>query len=732
MKKQALPPKSRLAKTTAIILAVVTVLGLLAVQLGTTLASRGDINVELECESGIGSAYTLEVGKAKAKTSINLFEAYSSNSDIAPVIYTPGTSLNNLRVEAVKAGVASIAYGTKDGVITHDTYQITDVRNISAYKIKDNAEVYLSGPDKYKASPVEVSAGDFSTITWRSMNDSVAEVNNTGKIFANGNGATIITGSFTDKWGVDRDLHLLVGVGVKLGESDLSRLLELIQKGEKILSEDYDRYTTDSLTALQDAVRDGKTVLNSYSPSEEDVQNAIDQLLDALNNLKKKSTRPDNIIEGDDGKLYRPVGDPDNVYEVVDEDGNSATEPPTYVYNPNGTPGDGENDRPAYPDNGFYYVEDPEGSNIYKKVNGDGTLQDSPAIWGGPDGKFGGGDDQKVWQFDDGSYWVHVKQNVWQKVTTPTTLGELTGGGPDENPVTTPATPVVEYDGKFYLGPLGPTEDPYYYGDSLTNSDNKLNSTPDEKHSTDDKFYLVDGHMVKNKPIVDGGANNGVDGRILDKAVAGDSADWIEIAQNGGYSLIVRSDFINYGSKHMGESDWQKTAFGSNSNYVGSNVQKYINDWFARTSAYGGDMLASDANLRNYTVKNTSATTLGTGSVTSGSGHTDGFSKPIVEPDRTGINVAFALSYGEASNYLSKGRMWGGGMNAESSALAKANYAKLKLYSTPSIIWLRSPGADTNLASSLAMVGTGRVFHEGVNFSGLLYPALWVDSAIFD
>ena len=423
------------------------------------------------------------------------------------------------------------------------------------------------------------------------MNADVATVNSSGSITSKGIGATIIIGSFIDKWGVPRDLHLLVGVGVKLSDSRLSDLLELIKAGEKILGDGND-YTTDSRSDLADAVDGGKDVVNSNNPSDKAIEDAIKELEDAINGMIKKPTTPQGVIGPDgDGNYYKPVGDPENVYEVVDENGNSK-QPPEYVYNPDGDPvNKSEENQPAYPKDGFYYVEDPEGSNIYKQVNQDGTLKDSPAIWGGPDGKFGGGDDETVYKYGN-DYWKHLGQNVWQKVdkSKPTELDPtLIGGGPDENPATDPVTPIYKHGDKYYVGPLPPgTDNGYYYGDKQTGGDGKLNSSATDQHSTDDKYYLVNGQMVPESQL---SSIPGLEDTNNGDTIVIDGMEWTKVKTDstGKYAMLVLNDVLPGGPVRYDDNS------GFNQEYNAADIRGNVDSLYKNLNAPLLKKFASEA-----------------------------------------------------------------------------------------------------------------------------------------
>ena len=220
----------RPTRMAAVLLTVALAVSGVVAGIGSTFAAQGDVVVELKCESGISSTYTMEAGASKTMTATYLYQAYSSNSDVMGVKYSAGNSLDNLSFLARAAGVASVSYTTNTGMLSLVTYQVTDSGNISKYTLKDNGELYFPIPETpatgvSKAVPVTVNTaaneGRLSTVSWSSMNENVAKVNaSTGIVTAVGKGATIIVGNFTDKWGEPRVMQILVGVGVYLSGSD--------------------------------------------------------------------------------------------------------------------------------------------------------------------------------------------------------------------------------------------------------------------------------------------------------------------------------------------------------------------------------------------------------------------------------------------------------------------------------------------------------------------------------
>jgi hypothetical protein len=237
------------------------------------------------------------------------------------------------------------------------------------------------------------------------------------------------------------------------------------------------------------------------------------------------------------------------------------------------------------------------------------------------------------------------------------------------------------------------------------------------------------------------GTSTGANGRILPASVAGDTSDWVEIAQNGEYSLIVRKNYINIyaGSGHNGDPTWQYCPYSSPlvNNYLnsGCRVRNAINNWFNGRATGVADNLSTSATLRSYTVQNNAANTLGTCNTIASM--TNGLSKPTTNQVRTGDDVAFALSYSEAAEFLSKTHdIRGANPQVQpSNTNAINNFNKIAI---PQIygygMWLRSPGDLSYTAGELDY--TGRVFQGQIDPSSnneryLVYPALWVHSSIF-
>ena len=225
-----------------------------------------------------------------------------------------------------------------------------------------------------------------------------------------------------------------------------------------------------------------------------------------------------------------------------------------------------------------------------------------------------------------------------------------------------------------------------------------------------------------------------MEGDLITTDLTDDVVDWIPIASYGDYILIVRSQFINIRPDHLGDPAWQYISFGTTNAYRPSKVRSAINSWFNDPNALG-DKLPMDARIRLYTMQNTAATVLGTGYSDAG-GLENGFSKPTTVQIPSGSDdIAFALSFCESANFISNEySVNGASIRTDSVTMAQNNFSKLVIPTTEVYgMWLRSPGSTFDKAGSLNLFGTA--FQFPLNYMkfdeyGLVYPALWVNSAI--
>ena len=262
----------------------------------------------------------------------------------------------------------------------------------------------------------------------------------------------------------------------------------------------------------------------------------------------------------------------------------------------------------------------------------------------------------------------------------------------------------------------------------------------------------VDSEIFGNqpkKPMYEPPAPSVVDGRILTKEQTGDISEWVEIAKSNGYSLIVRKNFVNQQGFNYGNPLWQSVNYGydfESNNYMTSRIRHNINHWFnigfPLPNNLGiketDDVLPWDARLRKFTVQNNANYNIGTSSTFASLN--DGISRPSNYKVGIGNDVAFALSYAEAANFLSKTHFVHNANPAlqPSHPLALLNYSKISFPPGGSdVMWLRSPGDVARTAGALSNYNYyGAVFqadvYSGNTLSrGFIYPALWVGEGIF-
>jgi len=206
-------------------------------------------------------------------------------------------------------------------------------------------------------------------------------------------------------------------------------------------------------------------------------------------------------------------------------------------------------------------------------------------------------------------------------------------------------------------------------------------------------------------PPVDGG-NTPVAGRRLTAAQAGDGSDWIEIARNGGYSLILRTDSLPSPHSIFNPN-------GGGNNYIGSTAQTNLNAWWGTMAgtSIGQHAVNHNALSRRGTWANLNAA--------------NGFSIPSGSD-----SGAFLLSFQEAANYMS--RSWWNGSTSivhPVGSIPRTNWVALGREGTYVLWWLRSPGSEARQASSLG--ANGNVSEDAVNAFRELLPALWVETARF-
>jgi hypothetical protein len=219
--------------------------------------------------------------------------------------------------------------------------------------------------------------------------------------------------------------------------------------------------------------------------------------------------------------------------------------------------------------------------------------------------------------------------------------------------------------------------------------------------------------------------------------VVGDCSVWVEVAQYGDCSLIVRRDFLNVNDGFYGDAGRQVCSFSSlfANDYLADDclVRGCVNAWFNGVASGEVDNLPVGARLRGFTMRSDAVEVVGSCGVEVSL--FDGFSRPSVLAG-VGDDVAFVLSFGEAANFLSLS-FFDGNVGFRGSGFgACVGYAKL---SVPFVggcgMWLRSPGDLGSVVGCLNSAGSVYQYFSGPHGEGeggLVYPALWVHSSIFE
>ena len=552
------PFKRKGNRLIAAALAVGLMITSLVIGLSGTFAAKPDKQVRLAQPNGNpvlahGAVFEFNTSGVNSVSLVDTALGTASISNPAKSNAKTTLNLNGSKT----AGVAAVMRGSAIGTVGVTSFQVVDPNNIAGYNLPNGGNGYIKEPRPgtplsqselgikyYKigapATPTGAAETNSNTltyvldnslaskVTWESLNWEVIDAS----LKPVGRGTTILLGTFTDRWGVKQTIAYLFGVGEVPNDSTMSDLLYMINKGKEILEDanaNPGKYDPKKLIDLDNTIINGESVLENSASTDSDYKNASDNILDAIMALNECDHDFENLLElipgpnGPDGKpgsWYRPLGNPPYVWEILNKD-KSSKYPPEYVYNPSGDPNDGGN-KPAYgPKDGLFWVQSPDYPNIYLPVDSDGNLSDEPAIWGGPDGAWGGGNDMPAAKGGDGAYYVNWGQNVFQKVNkTGANAGYVTGnpligGGPDETPGTSDdlrSNIILNVnDGKYYAGPFTDGDgDPYYVGDKRpatngiatggTGSGNTMHTEP--INSTDRKYYPDgNGNMLPNKPV---------------------------------------------------------------------------------------------------------------------------------------------------------------------------------------------------------------------------------------
>ena len=413
-----------------------------------------------------------------------------------------------------------------------------------------------------------------------------------------------------------------------------------------------------------------------------------------------------------DGKWYADMGQ--NIYYDVDGPNRGKLVGGGWDYNPVTNPV-----FPIVEINGTYYVgpmQDGEGVDYYygdPATGGNGLIESSAANISA----------------DDVIWYVGLDGNMTTtKPATPLPAGVIEnadgfwklipGVGDGDNiyvKVTvsgSTATPVTDIDGikiivdKYSKSPgNAPTlaDDRWYDVNDLDDSD----VDPADYDGNSDGYLNPTEYVAYMNGIAAKAITNGMpiatNGRLLDAGAAG---QFIEIATNSGYSLIVRTSRIQLST-------------GGTWPYPDSAVRGIVNAWW-RNSGF--------AAFNGYAVQNDVASKSGTPA--------DNFAHNNFSVPSTTLatlndeDIAFMLSYGEAAEFCSLkwcGPDW---QYRDSNSIAVSNWNRLA--DKGEMWWLRTNWLPISTERASYVMDIGYVAGGFTANNCGVRPALWVHSSVFD
>jgi len=311
-----------------------------------------------------------------------------------------------------------------------------------------------------------VQAALRAQVKWSSLDNTIIEVvgieAGSQTIYARAEGITLLVGEFTDRWGEEQHIHYLFGVGQVPGKqnTNLNALLDAIRRGKAILNiydgGDPSHFDPALIADLRSAINEALTDIDNgteskYVPDTTKINDLCDQITGQGGGVK-----PPFVIDPPTGfqppyppgTKLRPLTWPKNVYEVLTPGGESQQPKPEYIYDPSGKLGKTPpvwDDKvvPAYTDGTLFYAEETPPGNIFNPITGEGALNKNAPIWGGADGRPGGGDDRPAYKNTSLNKWYAEDppgSNLWKPLVNgnnrqldPDPLTWI-GGGSDGKP----------------------------------------------------------------------------------------------------------------------------------------------------------------------------------------------------------------------------------------------------------------------------------------------------------
>ena len=716
-------------------IAMVLVVSGAIMALGQTLtASAITWEVEVITLSEVPANRRIDIATATNKElTFNIFNVNSwASSDVDVAEFKSATNIS-ATFTVNKAGKFTAYQATREGLMDKSDALVYDSTAPASYVITTN-HTSLENKNDTEAIPITVKNLAENTITgkvtWSSDTPEVATVGpTTGVITAVDNGYARLAGRFTDCYGQEQTIIYSAIVGSPSASN-------VVQGADG----NYYRPIGRPANVWEKTDEGGvpkhpAEFIYSEDPSED--------------------TNPKEVVRGEDGIFY--IQEPVNVFTPIAEDGTISTTPDDKVWGGADKKPGNTDDKKVKPFNGNYYAD--LGQNVFGQVLPSGDLDER--IGGGADGNPTTSPTMPIVEVDGKYYYgplteegetfyigdrvpggngqlssnprpftmastdqkFYLDTETGKMVTTPpvTTVNAtgitFTGTVPTtvaiSGKVSAPGVAVAPADatvktvewsssntGVATVNPntgevTGVAGGTAIITATLTNPDN----------STRTQTYTI----TVQQPITNG-QGSAVDGRVLTADKAGDNSAWVEIATNGGYSLIVRAQTTG------------QAAFYSSGNYQAYGtatgpLRVAINTW------YRG--LSSTSALRTHSVGHDALSKPGTWANLSAA---NGFSVPT-GVSTTADDTAFPLSFQEAANYCSvqwyNGSSWQGSITQ-----ANVNWNKLT-DRTSTHSRLRSPGNIASHASILHSSGSAGNT-GGVTSSYWVRPALWVQSSIFN
>jgi len=542
-------------KVVAVALGLILIAGSIALAMSGTFATDDFSWAASTQPAGYADETIVEVGVAVPAirfAGVNTSNLNYAINDKIEVTYTradavdedgellPTSERNRFTVVPQSAGKTGFTYGSAvTGRVDTIHYWVKDNNNIASYDMDNNWTAIETGATKNWAeitgftakSGLDTNALD--KIEWTSANPSVATYEN-GNIIgqAGKEGYAIIVGKFTDIWGFEQTISMMVIVGSPNNGVNATKIIIDTTDLDTII-----RGTTVPLPVTVIIEPSNAAVQTVTWSSSNPAIAAVDPISGAITGVHVGEatitailTNPDGSIitesydvevdrndgvVGPDGNgdYWKPVGEPPHVWEKVGEDGRPLDGDKEYIHDKDAD-GPMSDTNPSTPvikgEDGTFWAEEP--TNIWTPVLPSGEFGgEDTKIWGGPDRKPGTADDEDVTKFGSGAdenYWVSFGQNIYAQVRPHGGITELVGGGVDFDPTSSAVTPILDNrdrDGYFYYGPLTVAGETYYVGDkrSEAGGDGLVTSNPYPAavDTSDEVYYLhPDGSMTTVKP----------------------------------------------------------------------------------------------------------------------------------------------------------------------------------------------------------------------------------------